>query len=98
MNTILDQLFESDIAFAQDQESERRYTSALEAVCQAEKTIEEKLPPEQYPMVKSYMEEVLLHQKLDRKIEFERGFLLAGKVFLELIFRQSETSAYSTKE
>lgn len=94
MTTILDQLFECDIAFAQNRESERLYSSTLEAVYQAEKAIEDGLSSEQLPMIKHYMEKVLLYQKLDRQLEFERGFLLAGKILLEVLFSQSEAGHY----
>lgn len=94
MDTILDQLFECDIAFAQDREFERLYSSAVEAVCQAGKAIKDSLPSEQFPMVRNYMEKALLYQKLDCQLEFERGFLLAGKILLEVIYSQSEGTGY----
>lgn len=97
MDTILDQLFECDIAFAQDREFERLYSSALETVCQAEKAIKDSLPPEHFPMVRNYMEKALLYQKLDCQLEFERGFLLAGKILLKVLFSQSETGCYRDK-
>ena len=87
MDSILDILFLSEIRFPQSKKQERDYTAALDAIIQAEKDIQDKLPSAYQSLVKAYTESLEAHQSLCCQSEFERGFLCGGLLLLEFIIK-----------
>lgn len=85
MNDILDILFQSDLSFVQDEKSEEEYSKFLDDVIQAESAVKAKLSQSQWNLVNTYLETIQRLHPLEYQAQFERGFLIGGKLIIEMI-------------
>lgn len=92
MGRILDELFQLDLCFTSDREFEERYAAAAERAAQTEQRLKEQLPPEYRQLLDEYLQNDQTYQYLGAQYEFERGFIMAGKILLEVLLGQSEAS------
>lgn len=93
MSSILHSLFQFDLCFTLGRDFEAQYAFASERVSELERRLQEKLPPECRRLLEDYLRKSQEYQAMGEQYEFERGFLMAGKIFLEVFLGQSEESA-----
>lgn len=84
MNDILNVLFQSDLSFLQDKESEEEYNKILNDIIQAESAVKAELSRRQWDLVNTYLEKAQRLQLLGYQAQFERGFLMGGKLVVEM--------------
>lgn len=84
MNEILDVLFQSDLSFIQDKESKEEYSKALDDVMQAEYAVKAELSRSQWNLVNTYLGKAQRLHSLGYQAQFECGFLMGGKLVIEM--------------
>lgn len=85
MDEILRELFHCDLYFAPSRSGDERYSSALDEVEAAERTLRKTLPPEYQTLMRDYQEKVLRYQQEDCCLEFQRGFLMGAQLILAAV-------------
>lgn len=99
MESILKWLFSSDLCIGREEKEERNLAKENAAIMEAAEKLSAGLPPELQLAWRDYADRVERFQDLERQNEFERGFVVAVFLMLELINKGSsgitrETSSY----
>ena len=84
--TILKFLFEAELDFPRDWESEARFGRAAESARRLEQAAEE-LPGEEGALWREYRDLTARLRGLECRREFERGFVLGAKLLMEVAAR-----------
>ena len=90
MKSMLEFLFSSEIIFPGNWTEERHLGSDLEEITKLRSQIRELLEQEHPGLWEAYQEKTQAMQNRDCRAEFERGFLMAVKLALEIVYRMSE--------
>lgn len=84
MGSILTWLFESGLTMPMNKEEEHRYAEAGEDVLVVREAVRSRMPAELREYFQTYLDKQEAHHEWERKVEFERGFYLAVRLFQEL--------------
>ena len=90
MESILKWLFSSDLCIGREEKEERNLAKEGAAVMEAAEKLSAGLPPELQLAWRDYKDQVERFQDLERQNEFERGFVVAVFLMLELINRGNQ--------
>ena len=90
MKSMLEFLFSSEIIFPGNWTEERHLGSDLEEITKLRSQIRELLEQEHLSLWETYQEKAQSLENRDCRAEFERGFLMAVKLALEIVHRMSE--------
>lgn len=84
---MLDFLFSSELVFSKKWSRENRLGNLIDGVQELSAKVEELLGEEQLDSWKQYQDKVRQLQNLNCQIEFERGFLIASELLIEVMER-----------
>lgn len=91
MKSMLEFLFSSEIAFPGSWKAENRFGKELDEIIKLQTEIQAKLG-EQSGLWQAYQEQARQLENRQCRMEFERGFLSAANLALEIICRTAEGS------
>ena len=97
MESILKWLFSSDLCIGREEKEERNLAKEGAAVMEAAEKLSACLPPELHQAWRDYAARVERFQDLERQNEFERGFVVAVFLMLELINRGNQAGTTNTE-
>ena len=97
MESILKWLFSSDLCIGREEKEERNLAKENAAVMDAAEKLSAGLPPELHQAWRNYMDQVERFQDLERQNEFERGFVVAVFLMMELINRGNQAGTTDTE-
>ena len=84
---MLDFLFSSELVFSKNWSRENRLGNLIDGVQELSAKVEKLLGEEQLDSWKQYQDKVRQLQNLNCQIEFERGFLIAAELLIEVMER-----------
>ncbi len=90
MNSILELLFSSEIPFCGSWKEENRLGRDREEVCKLKVQVKALLGEEQTDLWKVYQEKTQQLENKECQIEFEKGFLTAANLALEVFRRAAD--------
>ena len=97
MESILKWLFSSDLCIGREEKEERNLAKEGAAVMEAAEKLSAGLPPELHQAWRNYKDQVERFQDLERQNEFERGFVVAVFLMLELINKGNQAGTTNTE-
>ena len=97
MESILKWLFSSDLCIGREEKEERNLAKENAAVMDAAEKLSAGLPPELQLAWRDYKDQVEWFQDLERQNEFERGFVVAVFLMMELINRGNQAGTTDTE-
>ena len=97
MESILKWLFSSDLCIGREEKEERNLAKEGAAVMEAAEKLSAGLPPELQQAWRDYADRVERFQDLERQNEFERGFVVAAFLMLELINKGNQAGTTNTE-
>ena len=97
MESILKWLFSSDLCIGREEKEERNLAKEGAAVMEAAEKLSASLPPELHQAWRNYKDQVERFQDLERQNEFERGFVVAVFLMLELINKGNQAGTTNTE-
>ena len=97
MESILKWLFSSDLCIGREEKEERNLAKENAAVMDAAEKLSAGLPPELQLAWRDYKDQVERFQDLERQNEFERGFVVAAFLMLELISKGNQAGTTNTE-
>ena len=97
MESILKWLFSSDLCIGRGEKEERNLAKENAAVMDAAEKLSASLPPELQLAWCDYANRVERFQDLERQNEFERGFVVAVFLMLELINKGNQAGTTNTE-
>ena len=97
MESILKGQFSSDLGIGREEKEERNLSEENAAVMEAAEKLSAGLPPELYQAWRGYADRVERFQDLERQNEFERGFVVAAFLMLELINKGNQAGTTNTE-
>lgn len=92
MKSMLEFLFSSEISFPGSWRTENRFGKELDEIIKLQMEIQAKLGEEQSGLWKVYQEQARQLENRQCRMEFERGFLSAANLAMEIICRTAEGS------
>ena len=92
VKSMLEFLFSSEITFPGSWKAENRFGKELDEIIKLQTEIQAKLGEEQSGLWQAYQEQARQLENRQCRMEFERGFLSAANLALEIICRTAEGS------
>lgn len=90
MRSMMEFLFSSELSFPGSWAEEHRLGKELEEITKLRNQVGELLEQEHHSLWEAYQKKAQALQNRDCRAEFERGFLIAARLALELFRRMSE--------
>ena len=90
MRSMMEFLFSSELSFPGSWAQEHRLGKELEEITKLRNQVGELLEQEHHSLWEAYQKKAQALQNRDCRAEFERGFLIAARLALELFRRMSE--------
>ena len=92
MKSMLDFLFSSEITFPGSWTAENRFGDELDEVMKLGIQVKAQLGEEQAQLWREYLNKARQLENRQCRMEFERGFLMAANLALEIFYRTEEGS------
>lgn len=90
MRSMMEFLFSSEFSFPGSWMEEHHLGKDLEEITKLRNQVRERLEQEHHGLWEAYQKKAQALQDRDCRAEFERGFLIAAKLMLEVFHRISE--------